>query len=314
METGEPITDGSEEVWCAVYPPGQSVQPDNRTVNLWALVLTSRGVPCRIEKLTTAWQVTVAPEQWERACRELGLYVTENRNWPPQEPVERPLLHNTLVALSVLFLLASFHNLTLLEMPLFKHPPPEWVELGSAKAHLIRYGEIWRLITSLTLHADWLHLFSNLTIGGLFIVSLCREYGSGLAWFLLLAAGSFGNLVNAYSQMPTHSSVGASTAVFGAVGILAGVNLVRRRFQRQRRWMLPAAAALALLALLGTEGKNTDLGAHLYGFLSGLLLGLSAEYFIGKTGMPGRWLNRLLGLISALIVAGAWYAALAYGI
>jgi len=102
--------------------------------------------------------------------------------------------------------------------------------------------------------------------------------------------GALGNLVNAGLQSPTHSSVGASTAVFGAVGILAALSMVRYGRNLRRRWMLPVAAALALLALLallGTEGKNSDLGAHLFGFIYGGCLGLITEYLIGRHGRPG---------------------------
>ncbi|MCE1226661.1 MAG: hypothetical protein LWW87_09280 [Geobacteraceae bacterium] len=47
-------------------------------------------------------------------------------------------------------------------------------------------------MTALTLHADLQHLLGNLTIGGLFVFLLCRETGTGLSWFLLLAAGGLG--------------------------------------------------------------------------------------------------------------------------
>ena len=174
-------------------------------------------------------------------------------------------------------------------------------------------GQWWRLVTALTLHADWVHLSSNLAIGGIFVIFLCRELGSGLAWSLLLSAGILGNLVNACVQEPGHSSVGASTAVFGAVGILASLSVVRYRHQLQRRWLLPVAAAMALLALLGTEGKNTDLGAHLFGFIYGSFLGLITEYLIGRRGCPGPMLNALLAMMSVAAVVGAWWAAINVG-
>ena len=142
------------------------------------------------------------------------------------------------------------------------------------------------------------------------MVLLCRELGSGLAWSLLLAAGALGNLVNAFVQRSSHSSLGASTAVFGAVGILAAISLVRYREQLRQRWPLPVASALALLAVLGTEGRNTDLGAHLFGFVYGVCLGLIAEYLIGRHGRPGRLLNALLALLCCGIVATAWVLAL----
>jgi len=70
------------------------------------------------------------------------------------------------------------------------------------------------------------------------------------------------------------------------------------------------AAALALLAILGTEGKNTDLGAHLFGFVYGSFLGLITEYLIGRRGAPGPVLNALLAVLSVAVVVGAWWMAI----
>jgi len=282
-------------------------------IRLWALVLEARYLPCRIEQGDTGWQLLVPAEHFAAAKEELRLFEEENRNWPPAAPLARPLVENTLPTLSVLVLLASFYNLTRLDISLFGHYLPEWNDLGNAHAAGILDGQWWRLVTALTLHADGLHLISNLAIGGGFIICLCRELGSGLAWSLLLGSGILGNLVNACMQSPDHRSIGASTAVFGAVGILAAVTMVRHRHQLQRRWLLPVAAALALLALLGTEGKNTDLGAHLFGFVYGFALGLIAEYLVGRHGRPGRGLNALLALASATLVIAAWWEALAGG-
>jgi rhomboid protease GluP len=89
--------------------------------------------------------------------------------------------------------------------------------------------------------------------------------------------------------------------------------MVRHQHLLQRRWILPVAAGIALLALLGTEGKNTDLGAHLFGFVYGFALGLIAEYLVGRHGRPGRGLNVLLAMASAMVVIAAWWVALAGG-
>lgn len=283
---------------------------DSRLVRQLALVLDSRAIPCLIEARDGGMHLLVPPEQYERAIFELRCYVRENENWPPLTPQARPLFENTLATLSVLILLATFHNLTRLDILLPSVSLPDWVAIGSAQADKILDGQWWRLVTALTLHADWAHLSSNLAIGGIFVIFLCRELGSGLAWSLLLSAGVLGNLVNAYVQSPAHSSVGASTAVFGTVGILAALSLVRYRHQLRHRWPLPVAAALALLALLGTEGKNTDLGAHLFGFVYGGFLGLITEYLVGRHGRPGAVLNALLALLSVAVVVGAWWLAL----
>ena len=219
-----------------------------------------------------------------------------------------------LLLILILFLLATFHNLTLLGLSIPDRGIIDLNEIGVAHASKILEGEWWRLVTALTLHADLTHLLSNLTIGGIFIILLCRELGSGLAWSMLLSAGILGNLLNAFLQLPVHRSVGASTAVFGAVGLMAAISALRYRHHLQRHWLIPIAAGLALLAILGTEGKHTDLGAHLFGFGFGTLLGLLTEYLTGKFGRPGNLLNFLLAFVSAGLVLVAWWAALESGL
>jgi membrane associated rhomboid family serine protease len=306
-----------EEEWLAITSEldkgeGTSLLSERRA-HLWALVLESRSFPCHIEPDGIYRRLLVPSERFAASCRELSLFERENRNWPPLPPPTSPLTENTLATLSLLILLATFHNLTQLDISLLGHGPVDWIAIGNAHSARILDGQWWRLVTALTLHADWLHLVSNLALGGIFIVSLCRELGSGLAWSLLLGSGVLGNLANACLQLPDHRSVGASTVVFGAVGILAALNLLRNRRYLQRRWPLPVAAALALLALLGTEGKQTDLGAHLFGFIFGIGLGLAGGYLVERRGRPGTGLNLILSMLCVAVVIAAWRSALVFG-
>jgi membrane associated rhomboid family serine protease len=91
--------------------------------------------------------------------------------------------------------------------------------------------------------------------------------------------------------------------------VLATLNFIVASKYYRRRWF-PVVAALALLALLGTEGKNTDLGAHLFGFISGALLGLITGYFIKHYGHSSRLVNTLFGMLSLLLVIAAWTFAI----
>jgi membrane associated rhomboid family serine protease len=306
-----PVTehDGGGVVWCAI----PSRDGTKQQVRLWALVLDSRSIPCCIEPNGAGWRLLVPEQSLESACRELRLYEEANQGWPPAVPVARRLIENTLPTVSVLLLLAVFHNLNLLGISLPERGVVNLHEFGAARADDIMNGQWWQCVTALTLHADLTHLLGNLTIGGLFIVLLCRELGSGLAWSLLLASGACGNLINAWVQLPVHRSVGASTAVFGAVGILAATSMVRYRHYLHRRWFVPVAAGMALLAILGTEGKQTDLGAHLFGFSAGVLFGAIAEFLVSKYGRPGGSINALLVILNWTLVVGAWWGAIEFG-
>jgi membrane associated rhomboid family serine protease len=300
--------------WPAIPADLRSAEPvrplSKKQLRRWGLVLEARGIPFCNEDSGGGWRLRVPPALFERACRELRRYEELNHNWPPPLPEIPPQQNNLLSTLCVLIGLATFYNLTLLDTSFWGHHPVDWIKLGNADARRILQGDWWRLITALTLHADWLHLFGNLTIGGLFISRLCKDLGAGLGWSLLLASGLLGNWLNAWIQHPAHQSIGASTAVFGAVGLSAAMGLLRFRLNLRQRWPLPIAAALALLALLGSSGEGTDLGAHLFGFVSGIGLGLGAEYLVSRIGRPRPILNRLLGFASAALVFAAWWAAL----
>src|SRR4030095_4561825 len=134
---------------------------------------------------------------------------------------------------------------------------------GGADADRILSGELWRSVTALTLHADLSHLVANATAGAFLATAVCRTLGGGLGASLIVVAGAVGNLLNAALNGSPHVSVGASTAVLGAVGLLSGLAFARTRRARRRRrraW-LPLAAGLALLGLLGAA-PHTGLWAQ----------------------------------------------------
>jgi membrane associated rhomboid family serine protease len=314
MMTTAEHRDPDTEEWLAISPllvgDESVVVLTAQQAQLWALVLQARTIPCSVEPTDQGWCLLVPGSRFHQALHELRQYLRENRNWPPPLPAVRATAHNTLATLSVLLLLATFHNLTLLDISFNGQTTVDWLRIGAAKVDLIRQGEWWRTITALTLHANLPHLFSNLTIGGFIVLWLCRDLGSGLAWSLLLGSGILGNLLNAAVQPTSHSSVGASTVVFGAVGLLSASNLVRLQPQPRKRWGLPIAGGMALLAILGTEGERTDLGAHLFGCLAGFALGLGAAWLVERYGRPSRTFSLFLSVLCFGVVITAWWLAL----
>ena len=300
--------------WVAIpaeLKPGLARQGvSKRQLRQWTLVLQSRQIPCRTEKDEKGFQLLVPAHQFQQACRELIEYEQENKNWPPPPPPDQKFHENTASTIWVLILLALFHNLTAHHANPFGQAPIDWLALGNAYTEKILNGEWWRLITALTLHSGPIHLAGNIVAGGIFIVRLCWILGSGIAWLLVLTSGMLGNLLNCLVQSPTHQSIGASTAVFGAVGLLATINTLRYRQSLWRRWPLPVAAALGLLALLGTGGENTDIGAHLFGFFSGVALGALSHHLPVSNQKSHQILNRLFACLATILVVAAWWLAL----
>ncbi len=283
--------------------------PSRKVAEEWALVLLSAGVSVRVRGRGEGSSLSVAPEHSERAEAILVAYERENpvADEPAQPPVAAGLHGNSGFALAVA--LIAFHLVT---GP--RDPSLVWFELGSADAERILAGELWRPITALTLHADFAHVLGNALIGGFFAAALCGSVGPGVGFALLLAAGAGGNLLNALVHTSRHISVGASTAVFGAVGILVGLGVARRQrlgFASRRAWA-PLAAGLGVLAMLGAGGGRTDLWAHLFGLLTGAVIGLLASRRLLRP--PGVWIQASLGILAAALVLGCWWVALPEGL
>jgi len=154
---------------------------------------------------------------------------------------------------------------------------------------MVEGGEWWRAFTALTLHGDVVHMVSNLVGGIGFMLLVCRIFGVRLAWFLVLCGAVLGNVLNAWVQFPqAHYSIGASTGVFAALGLLTGSGAMQA-FQGSRQgsmalpvWFLPLFAGLTLLGMLGIGDANTDVAAHISGFLVGGILGLLAELVLWR--------------------------------
>jgi rhomboid protease GluP len=142
--------------------------------------------------------------------------------------------------------------------------------------------EWWRPLTALFLHADTGHLLSNLAMGVVFGLLCSKSMGAPLAWALILSGGVLGNILTGWSYLPKpHVALGASTAVFAAVGALTGHGAAETIRDRSRVTLfckaLPLLGGLVLLGFYGFgPDPRTDVVAHVWGFLSGAVLGLIA--------------------------------------
>ncbi len=125
----------------------------------------------------------------------------------------------------------------------------------------------------------------------------------------MLAAAGAANFVNAFIQPATHFSVGASTAVFATLGLLAAYAWRRRRGSGDRwayRWA-PLIAGVILLGFTGAGGERTDVLAHLTGFAMGAIAGAAHATW----RVPRGAVAQVVAAAAALaVVAVAWALAL----
>ncbi len=269
-------------------------------------MLRAVGVASAIELRDDHYVLEVAAPDADRASTHLSQYEAENRP-PPPDPPAAPLHPHAWVGCVgyAVWLIGVAYAISngLVRLDAF--------QVGELHAARVQSGQWWRAWTALTLHVSGPHLVANLGAGIWFGYLAGRQLGVGVAWFLIVAGGGLADLVEGLFAPPWHRSVGASTAVFTALGLMSAYTWHERLRQPQRwvqRWG-PLVAGVILLGWLGTAGKDTDIMAHFLGFGIGLLLGATAA-------LPAvsQRLHRLrqwpAGLAAIAIVAVAWALAL----
>ena len=278
------------------------IAPRRKTADEWALVLASEGLHPEVGHTRGGFALAVPADEGDRAAAALAAYEREN---PPAPAEEAPPPPANLAAGAVISgMLLAFFSIT---GP--RNFAVDWFARGSADAERILHGETWRAATALTLHADLGHVVGNAIAGTIFIGAVCGALGIGLGAALVLVSGALGNFANALFHGSHHTSVGASTAIFGAVGILAAWSVAhrRRRGTRGRRALAPIAAGLGLLAMLGASPR-ADLWGHFFGLAAGVLVCLAVAWSARRPPGPGaQW---LLGAATAATLLLCWSAAL----
>lgn len=247
------------------------VTGDHNLAEEWQLVLLAQGLSPSVHLSPDGFVLSAPEEEADRARASLSAYDSENSQ--KLDEGSEPVGSASVLAGSgvVGILIVLFFAVTVVWMP-----KVSWFERGSADADRILHGELWRTVTALTLHADVGHAMSNAAATAIFLGAVSSLLGAGLGCAVVLLVGAGGNLANAFMHGPPHVSIGASTAVFGAVGVLGALGAARRRrrvLSRRRAW-LPIAAAFALLAMFGTGPQPVDVWAHLFGLLVGGVLGI----------------------------------------
>lgn len=271
-----------------------------------ALVLQSIGLPHRIIQAEGGFHLLVERAFAGRAREQIELYVRENSGWPPPAYAPVKLTRGLDGALVYALLMLAFFLIE--RRGAFGL---DWLGAGKTHAGRIMDGEWWRCITALSLHTDISHLLGNMFFGGLFGALLCQLVGTAVGWSTILLAGSLGNLLNALIQPAEHTSVGASTAIFGALGALVAWQWMRRASLQQRparRWS-SLIAGLVLLAYLGMSGERTDIMAHITGFSAGLLTGTGGALLLRRTTL-GALQQKLVVVLTLALFGAAWVIAL----
>ena len=283
--------------------------PRRRDCDERLLVLTAVGLNGIVVLGDGAFLLRVPTELAGYATQHLLQYESENRA-PPAAPPPAPAYPfawvGCLAYVTVLMGVAAALSRGLVRLDAF--------DIGTLDAARVQAGQWWRAWTALTLHLDGPHLAANLSAGVWFGYLAGRQMGVGSAWFLTVTAAAVANLLEGLLGPPGHLSVGASTAVFAALGAMAAYSW-RERYQLPQRWARrwgPLVAGVILLGWTGSgeEGTQTDVIAHLAGFAVGAVLGaiVALPRLNALVRRIPQWLTGGAALASVLI---AWGCALA---
>lgn len=140
-------------------------------------------------------------------------------------------------------------------------------------------GEWWRLFTGMFLHGGPTHILLNMV--SLYIVGRIAE-GLMDRWSYLalyLAAGIVGGAVSV-TMHPDGLSVGASGAIFGVFGMIAGYAVAFRRQMGAKfgALMRDFGGVLVLNLVLGFSIPGIDMSAHIGGLVVGAIGGWLMRY------------------------------------
>ena len=273
----------------------------------WMAVISALGGDYYAENSAGMWYIYVTPEHHNYFKRQIEEYESEriffDRHRHAHLSEDVGTVETSYSALHVSIILMVIHCLS---GPSAERGP--LIKAGLLGITEYFNGDWWRPITALTLHADFAHLISNCVFLIVLTPFICRTIGPTLTWFLILGGGILGNITTCYFYSIPHRSLGSSTAVFAALGLLAGLSIINKL--RQHHINLATRALVASIALVAITGLDltTDVLAHIFGFLFGLL-----------SSPIGYYLNALkLDLLPRIIIWSitiglpvyAWYTAI----
>jgi len=176
---------------------------------------------------------------------------------------------------------------------------------GNVPRKLVEGREWWRVLCAVFLHGGILHLLMNMA-ALLSLGPLVEEmYGGGKALALYLLTGVAASVASIrFGHAPDAPHIGASGALMGLVGLVAGVGL-RVRGETGKALLKPMLRTAGLTLLVGFLVPVIDNAAHVGGFVAGLPCGYFLAFGVRATGDPDRvrrW-DLLAILLAAALVA-----------
>lgn len=165
--------------------------------------------------------------------------------------------------------------------------------------------EIWRLVTPIFVHIGWMHFLMNT----LTLVFIGRQIETVFGWLrftlIYLLAGIFGNAMT-FLLTPTTLSAGASTALFGLFGAVAGLAFFTRHPFLEQIGKTFALLIVANLIFNAFDLSTINIWGHIGGALGGVLLSAVLPPKAFKPSIPShyRWFAVIAFIFLSIVFIG----------
>ncbi len=147
--------------------------------------------------------------------------------------------------------------------------PTEFIfALVQINVKILKNYEYWRLFTSMFLHADVFHIFSNMIALLLFGAAVENNYTKFEYLIIYFISGLIGNLFSLFLLPLNTISLGASGAIFGLIGaafILFAID--------GDKFLLFLGLFYLAYFIFSSFAPGINLWAHLFGLIGGIFFG-----------------------------------------
>ena len=177
------------------------------------------------------------------------------------------------------------------------------IRFGANSKILVAEGEWWRLFTASFIHIGFFHIMFNMyffySLGPVFE----RLFGSMNFLIIYLIAGIFGNLLSFAFGSPYTVSAGASTSLYGMLGLAIGLMATYRDDEIIRSFGASFISVVVINVIYSLLAPGVGIYGHLGGFVAGFLLAGIFPILGREIASP----RRLVSLVILLVASFALY-------
>lgn len=176
------------------------------------------------------------------------------------------------------------------------------IRFGANSKILVAHGEWWRLFTASFIHIGFFHILFNMyffySLGPVFE----RLFGSMNFLIIYLIAGIFGNLLSFAFGSPYTVSAGASTSLYGMLGLAIGLMATYRDDEIIRSFGASFISVVVINVIYSLLAPGVGIYGHLGGFVAGFLLAGIFPILGREIASPRRLVSLVILLVASFVL------------